>query len=193
MAHSNSIRIIGGRYRGRRLRFPGVAGLRPTADRLRETLFNWLQAEIGGARCLDPFAGSGALGLEALSRGAAHVQFFDRAPVVIRKLRENLKLLGLEHNAGVIQGDTQRLLRRTPEQPYDIVFLDPPYARDLLQEACEQLEGKGWLADRAWVYLEQESHRPWFDLPTGWSLHREASAGQAACRLVRRVKMQGHS
>ena len=189
MTRSNSIRIIGGRHRGRRLQFPAVTGLRPTADRLRETLFNWLQAEIEGARCLDPFAGSGALGLEALSRGAGYVRFIDRAPAVIRKLRENLKLLGLEQNAGVIQGDARRLLRAAPERPFDIVFLDPPYALNLLQEICGLLEEKGWLADRAWIYLEQESHRSWFDLPDGWSLHREATAGQAACRLVRRVKI----
>ena len=189
MARGNSIRIIGGRFRGRRLRFPNATGLRPTADRLRETLFNWLQFEIEGARCLDLFAGSGALGLEALSRGAAFVRFVDQAPVVVRQLRENLGLLGVNEQAEVVRGDAARLLRGRPEQPFDLVFLDPPYVLRTLPKLCHLLEENGWLADTAWIYLEQESHRPWFGLPAGWSVHREAVAGQAACRLVRRVKI----
>ena len=188
MARGNSVRIIGGRFRGRRLRFPGVAGLRPTTDRLRETLFNWLQFEIEGARCLDLFAGSGALGLEALSRGAACVQFVDQSPAVARQLRENLDVLGAGEKALVTKGDAARLLRTHPPLPFDLVFLDPPYALGTLPVLCARLE-EGWLADGAWIYLEQESHRPWFDLPPGWSVHREAVAGQAACRLVRRAKI----
>ena len=189
MARGNSIRIIGGRFRGRRLHFPNATGLRPTADRLRETLFNWLQFEIEGARCLDLFAGSGALGLEALSRGAAFVRFVDQAPAVVRQLRENLGLLGVDEQAEVVRGNAARLLRGRPETPFDLVFLDPPYVLRTLPKLCDLLEENGWLADTAWVYLEQESHRPWFGLPAGWSVHREAVAGQAACRLVRRVKI----
>lgn len=189
MAPGNSIRIIGGRHRGRRLHFPNVAGLRPTADRLRETLFNWLQPEVEGTRCLDLFAGSGALGLEALSRGAGFVQFVDRSAVVVRQLRENLRLLGLEAQAEVKKGDAMRLLGERPEAPFDLVFLDPPYVVEKLPRLCELLEENGWLGDSAWIYLEQESHRPWFELPPGWSVHREARAGQAACRLVRRAKI----
>jgi 16S rRNA (guanine966-N2)-methyltransferase len=189
MARGNSIRIIGGRHRGRRLHFSPVTGLRPTADRLRETLFNWLQPEVAGARCLDLFAGSGALGLEALSRGAAFVQFVDRSVVVTRRLRENLRLLGLEAEAVVTKGDAVRMLGAPPEEPFDLVFLDPPYAMENLSHLCHLLAANGWLSDRAWLYLEQERHRPWFELPTGWSVHREARAGQAACRLVGRAKM----
>ncbi len=189
MARSNSIRIIGGRFRGRRLRFPDATGLRPTPDRLRETLFNWLQFEVEGARCLDLFAGSGALGLEALSRGAAFVQFVEQASPVVRQLLRNLELLGVQEQALVLKTDAARLLRGEPERPFDLVFLDPPYVFRNLPELCGLLEEHGWLAGTAWIYLEQESHRPWFDLPPGWSLHREAVAGQAACRLVRRVKI----
>ncbi len=189
MARDNSIRIIGGRFRGRRLHFPNATGLRPTADRLRETLFNWLQFEIEGARCLDLFAGSGALGLEALSRGAAFVRFVDQAQAVVRQLRENLGLLGVNEQAEVVRGDAARLLRGRPERPFDLVFLDPPYVLRTLPKLCHLLEENGWLADAAWIYLEQESHRPWFGLPAGWSVHREAVAGQAACWLVRRVKI----
>ncbi len=191
MGRGNTIRIIGGRFRGRRLRFPPAAGLRPTTDRLRETLFNWLQAPIGGARCLDLFAGSGALGLEALSRGAGFVTFVEAAPAVARRLQENLRLLGVEEAAEVRRADARRLLRRPPSRPYDLVFLDPPFALDLLPALCRELEAGGWLAPGAWIYLEQERRRPWFELPAGWRLHREAGAGQVACRLVRRATMAG--
>jgi len=189
MARGNSIRIIGGRFRGRRLRFPSAAGLRPTADRLRETLFNWLQAEIAGKRCLDLFAGSGALGFEALSRGAGFVRFVEAAPAVARQLKENLRLLDVEGQAAVQRADALKWVRRAPERPYDLVFLDPPYALEVLPSLCARLERNRWLAEEAWIYLEQESHRPWFELPSGWKVHREARAGQAACRLVRRVTM----
>ncbi len=191
MASSNSIRIIGGRFRGRRLRFPAVKGLRPTPDRLRETLFNWLQGELAGARCLDLFAGSGALGLEALSRGAGFVRFVEASGTVVRQLNQNLELLGLSGEAEVVKADALRALASAPEQPFDVVFLDPPYALKRLPAICDQLEQHHWLAPESWIYLEQESHRPWFDLPAGWEVHREARAGQAACRLVRRVTMPG--
>ncbi len=189
MGRGNSIRIIGGRFRGRRLRFPSAAGLRPTADRLRETLFNWLQGEIDGAACLDLFAGSGALGLEALSRGAGFVRFVESAPAVVRQLRENLRLLDLQERAVVQRADGVRLARGPAGRCYDLVFLDPPYALRVLPALCSDLERNRWLARRAWIYLEQESRRPWFELPPGWRVHREARAGQAACRLVRRVTM----
>ncbi len=189
MASNNSIRIIGGRFRGRRLRFPAVKGLRPTPDRLRETLFNWLQGELAGARCLDLFAGSGALGLEALSRGARFVRFVDATGSVTRQLKNNLELLELNGRAEVMKTDARRAINTPPDQPFDIVFLDPPYALKLLPAICEQLEFHGWLSPGAWIYLEQESHQPWFELPAGWAVYREARAGHAACRLARRVTM----
>lgn len=183
---SNSIRIIGGEFRGRRLSFASVPGLRPTADRLRETLFNWLQGQVEGAACLDLFAGSGALGLEALSRGADFVRLVDQSRVVARQLQQNLKTLQKENRAEVVAGDALRLLGRSADRSFDLVFLDPPFARDWLEHACELLEQNGWLKPRSWIYLEQDSHKDWPGIPPGWSLYREAGAGQAACRLFRR-------
>ncbi len=191
MARSNSIRIIGGAFRGRRLGFPDVSGLRPTADRLRETLFNWLQGQTEGADCLDLFAGSGALGLEALSRGAKTVRFVDQSRTVIRQLHQNLQLLDAQDRPEVIATDAMRLLRREADRQFDIVFLDPPFASDWLAQACESLEHYGWLKSRSWIYLEQDSHRDWPALPDSWHSHRQARAGQAACALLRRDIISG--
>lgn len=184
---SNTIRIIGGEHRGRKLRFPDVKGLRPTADRVRETLFNWLQASIPGAVCLDLFAGSGAIGLEALSRGAAKLVFCEQSAVAARSLQENIKSLGLQDSAVVQRMDARRLLRQSSDQWFDIVFLDPPFAAGLLSKICQQLEQSGCLAPNAFIYLEQDSSHPWPDLPSNWLLFRETTAGQAACRLFQRA------
>ncbi|BAO44955.1 16S rRNA (guanine(966)-N(2))-methyltransferase RsmD [Thiolapillus brandeum] len=187
---SNSIRIIGGEFRGRRLSFANLPGLRPTADRLRETLFNWLQGQVEGAACLDLFAGSGALGLEALSRGADFVRLVDQSRVVVRQLQQNLKTLQQEPRGEVVAGDALRLLSRDADRSFDLVFLDPPFARDWLENACDLLEQNHWLKPRSWIYLEQDSHKDWPRTPPQWSLYREAGAGQAACRLFRRDIMQ---
>ncbi len=181
----NRLRIVGGRHRGRILHFPEVRGLRPTADRVRETLFNWLQGEVLGRRVLDLFAGSGALGIEALSRGAAEAVFVERARPAVQALRDNLCLLGLDERARVVAGDARRHLDGSPN-PFDLVFLDPPFADDLLGGIAQRLEDAGWLADEAWIYLEQDSARPWPELPANWEAHRETRAGQATGRLMRR-------
>ena len=191
MPRSNSIRIIGGEFRGRRLGFPEVPGLRPTPDRLRETLFNWLQGQTEGASCLDLFAGSGALGLEALSRGAQTVRFVDQSRVVIRQMEKNLQLLGLQERAEVVSADGMRLISREADQAFDMVFLDPPFARDWLEKACRVLEQNGWLKPRSWIYLEQDSRGTWPSLPDTWCIHRQGRAGQAACALVRRDTIGG--
>lgn len=185
---SNRVRIIGGEFGGRRLGFPDQRGLRPTADRVRETLFNWLAPHLPGARVLDLFAGSGALGLEALSRGAAHVLLVEQARTVAQKLRDNLALLGARDRAEVRQADARRLLAGRPDAPYDIVFLDPPYADGLLAKVIPLLVEHGWLAPEAWIYLEQDSAHDWPTLPAGWQVHREGSGGQAAFRLVRALQ-----
>ena len=186
----NRIRIIGGTHRGRRLAFPDAAGLRPTPDRVRETLFNWLMPHLPGARCLDLFAGSGALGLEAVSRGARDVVLVDANPAVVKSLQENLHLLGETERARVIRSDALAFLRKEADAPFDIVFLDPPYAADLLPEAVRLLEAGGWLADPAWIYIETPVARgqgalP--PLPANWSLQREKQAGQVGYHLLRRV------
>ena len=149
---NQQLRIIGGEWRSRRLRFPDIEGLRPTLDRVRETLFNWLQPDIEGARVLDAFAGSGALGFEALSRGAKEVIFLEKHPKAALQLRENLKVLGAA-NAQVWVGDAQLWLAENP-QPFDLVFLDPPFGAGLLQPMMDQLT----LLPGALVYVEHEAN-----------------------------------
>jgi 16S rRNA (guanine966-N2)-methyltransferase len=182
-AGRNQLRIIGGSWRSRRLDFPDVEGLRPTPDRVRETLFNWLMPVIHGARCLDLFAGSGALGLEALSRGASSVVLLDRDPRVIATLRKHLQTLQA-HGAELHQQSALDYLQGEP-CPFDVVFLDPPFRQGLLQPALELLNARGWLAPGARIYIEQESEQPMVALPEGWELLRELKAGQVACQLVR--------
>lgn len=182
---TGQLRIVGGQWRSRKLAFPDVEGLRPTPDRVRETLFNWLQAVMPGARCLDLFAGSGALGLEALSRGAVQAVLVDQDAAVARCLREHLHTLHAE-NAQVMQADALAYLQETA-QPFDVVFVDPPYRLyDLLQECCERLEAGGWLAPRAYIYLETESARDLPFLPQNWQVLRSKKAGQVGYHLVLR-------
>jgi len=180
--HGNQLRIIGGRWRSRRLRFPDVEGLRPTPDRVRETLFNWLAPLIEGARCLDLFAGSGALGIEALSRDAAEVVFVERQPLVVRQLRRNLAQLG-QASAQVIQADALVWLGG-PSRPFDVVFLDPPFDANLLVPVCAALQRGGWLADGARIYLETMRDAGKLELPENWQLTREKTAGQVSYRLA---------
>jgi 16S rRNA (guanine966-N2)-methyltransferase len=169
------VRIIGGVHRGRRLHFADLPGLRPTGDRIRETLFNWLQPFIEGARCLDLFAGSGALGLEAASRGASKVVMLDTAMAVIRQLTENKRLLGLDQ-VSIIRADALQWLEQDAI-PFDIVFLDPPFVGNLLEPLCQRLN-MGWLADGAHIYLEDVASRDMPTLPEGWELLKQKSAGQ---------------
>ena len=185
---ANQIRIIGGRHRGRKLRFHPVPGLRPTADRVRETLFNWLRADVSGARCLDLFAGSGALGFEALSRGAGHLVSVEWSRPVAERLRRNLMVLSEDRNVDVVQKEARRFLETGAEDNggFDIVFLDPPFAAGLLAETAALLEEREWLASGSCIYLEQDRAHPWPDLPPSWRLDREGNAGQAAFRLYRR-------
>ena len=146
------VRIIAGHWRGRRLKVPDIKDLRPTPDRVRETLFNWLSSTIQGARCLDLFAGSGVLGFEALSRGASYVEMVDQSAEVIKLLQEELSLLGAG-NANIYPCKVPDQLRPAAQQ-FDIVFLDPPYQADLLLPCCRYLEENGYLSDSAYIYLE---------------------------------------
>ena len=182
--HANQIRVIAGRWRGRRLRFPDLPGLRPTPDRVRETLFNWLTPALPGARCLDLFAGSGALGIEALSRGAAEVVFVERHPVAIRALRDNLARLN-GAGARIEQAEALAWLRQ-PGTPFEIALLDPPFGEGLLEPVCALLERGGWLAPTAWIYLEAEAEAGPPSLPARWTPHREKTAGAVTYRLARR-------
>ena len=182
--YSNQLRIIAGRWRGRKLSFAPVPGLRPTPDRVRETLFNWLSPVIRDARCLDLYAGSGALGIEAASRGAAEVVLVDKDPAVVQTLREQLQLFDASQ-VRVVQADVSHWLSVNPA-PFDIVFLDPPFREDLLAGSIRQLEDGGWLSADALVYVEAEKGlAP--DLPAGWEIYRSKSAGQVGYHLARRL------
>jgi 16S rRNA (guanine966-N2)-methyltransferase len=178
----NRLRIVGGRWRGTRIDFPPIEAIRPSPDRVRETLFNWLQTRILGARCLDLFAGSGALGIEALSRGAAEVTFVDREPQVGRHIGQTLQRLSA--TGGTVQvEDATRFLGRMPSR-FDVVFLDPPFASTLLQAAFDKLP-QGWLADDAHIYVECPADVPLPALPVGWTVYRSKQAGQVGYHLLR--------
>ena len=179
----SQLRIIGGSWRGRKLAFTAQPGLRPTPDRVRETLFNWLAPVIRGARCLDLFAGSGALGIEAASRGAAVCVLVEQDARAVRMLREQVERLGARQ-VQVIEADALNWLSTTA-QPFDIVFLDPPFRSDLLPQCIRRLESGGWLAPEAWIYLEAGGGTT-PELPGNWELYRDKRAGQVSYRLVRR-------
>jgi 16S rRNA (guanine966-N2)-methyltransferase len=181
---THKLRIIGGAWRGRKLEFPPFDAIRPTPDRVRETVFNWLQDHIVGARCLDLFAGSGALGFEALSRGAAQVEFVEREPKVGRYLRETLQRLNAPQ-ADVHVADAVQWLTNA-SRPFDIVFLDPPFSSDLLPTLCEQLETRGWLASSALIYIENASAKGTPVLPSKWELIKSKTTGQVGYHLARR-------
>jgi 16S rRNA (guanine966-N2)-methyltransferase len=179
-----AVRIVGGEWRGRLLRFPAVPGVRPTPDRVRETLFNWLQQRVTGSRCLDLFAGSGALGLEALSRGAAHVVFVDVEPAVARYLLEQLRDFRCDRGQ-VVRSDATRYLDG-PALAFDLVFLDPPFDAAVLPEICRRLECEGWLTPGGFVYLEAPAIAGPPELPAGWTLLRSKRAGEVGYHLARR-------
>lgn len=178
------LRIIGGRWRGHRISLPARAGIRPTGDRIRETLFNWLAPFIDGARCLDLFAGSGALGLEALSRGAGETVFVEHDSGVANRLEQTLEQLGCR-DATVVRGDALEFLRGAPT-PFDVVFLDPPFGEMDLGNLCTLLE-RGWLSREARIYLETGRADRLPALPPGWTVAREKTAGQVRFALVRRA------
>jgi 16S rRNA (guanine966-N2)-methyltransferase len=181
------LRIIGGSWRGRKLRFPAVPGLRPSPNRVRETLFNWLQPELAGANCLDLFAGSGALGLEALSRGAGSCWFVELARPASAQIRDHLTTLKCE-TGRVIDADALKWLDAMPPTPrFHLVFLDPPFRQGLTADCCARLERSGRLSDNALIYIESAADEGQPDVPANWSLHRDKQAGQVAYRLFRRV------
>ncbi len=178
------IRIIGGHLRNSRLDVPDLPGLRPTAERVRETLFNWLLPVISGARCLDLCAGTGALGIEALSRGAGGVQFVERDARAAQALRDNLARLKAP-GGQVATADALAFLQGSP-QPYGLVFLDPPFAQDLWTPLAQRLEQGGWLTPAAWIYVESPRQAA-PALPASWTVHREGVAGDVRYALFRRT------
>lgn len=177
------IHVIGGSLRGSRLSVPTLPGLRPTPQRLRQTLFDWLAPVISGANVLDAFAGSGALGIEALSRGARAATFIERDIAQARAVEADLARLHQE-NASVRCGDALRILAEAATGHFDIVFLDPPFDAGLWSKAAALLDGGGWLAPHAWVYVEAGEDDAW-DAPGRWLLHRQREAGAVRGTLYR--------
>lgn len=178
------VRIVGGRWRNTRLAVPDLPGLRPSSDRVRETVFNWLMPRLPGARVLDLFAGSGALGLEAVSRGAAHATLIECDPGLIQRLREHVTRLDAATQVQVLQEDAVRWLERTTAALADIVFVDPPFAAGLWPAVLEHLPAH--VAADAWLYLEAPTDVPPL-LPAGWHLHREGATRQVRYALYRRA------
>jgi len=182
-AAAGQVRIIGGRWRGSRLPVAGVPGLRPTSDRARETLFNWLQPMLPGARVLDLFAGSGALGLEAVSRGAAQAWLVERDPQLVASLRSSCERLHAGNAVQVVQADALAWLRAPLHGRFDLVFVDPPFADDLWPRVLPWLPP--WLARDAWLYLESPPDTAQ-DARAGWVLHRESRTRDSRHALYRR-------
>ena len=184
-AGSGRLRIIAGQWRGRKLAIADRAGLRPTPDRVRETLFNWLQADLPGSHCLDLFAGSGALGLEAASRGASSVLMLDKDAATVSTLAANIDLLAASQ-VRLLQTDAVSFLQGESRQ-YDIVFLDPPYQSGLLGPCCELLESRHWLANHARIYLECDAHTVLQEIPENWQCLKSKKAGQVGYHLYSRT------
>jgi 16S rRNA (guanine966-N2)-methyltransferase len=178
------VRIIGGVWRSRRLAFPASEGLRPTPDRVRETVFNWLAPHLPGAVCLDLFAGSGVFGFEALSRAAVHTVLVEKRLEVVAALRLNREQLKAGQ-AEIVHADAVEFLRG-PVAAFDIVFLDPPYASGLLDPCMQLLDSRGWMKPGAFIYLEApEGEAP--PLPATWQPVRSKTAGQVGYHLARKI------
>ena len=178
---SNQLRIIGGKWKGRKLAIAEVDGLRPTGDRIRETLFNWLMADIPGADCLDTFSGSGALGLEALSRGASSATLIELNPLAARQLTAHLEQLQCQ-NGNLLKTDALAYLQQPASQQFGVVFLDPPFQLELWQPVIQALDAGNWLKEDAWIYVESP-RRQALHTPSHWSLYREKTAGDVSYRL----------
>ncbi len=177
------LRIVAGKWRNRVLPIIDEPALRPTSERIRETLFNWLAPMTQGARCLDLFAGTGALGIEALSRGAARVVFIEQSATLAAGIRKALRELQAT-KAEVCERDAIDYLKNAKSEPFDIVFLDPPFDTELLGGACNLLQKYGWLTANAIVYLEQGKDSEKAALPAGWTVSHEKVAGKVSYSLA---------
>lgn len=178
------VRIISGLWRGRKLPVLNAEGLRPTTDRVKETVFNWLMHDIAYARCLDCFAGSGSLGLEALSRQAQAVTFLEKFAKASQQLKNNLMLLKT-NNGKVINTDTlQFLSQKNSKSPFDVIFIDPPFHKGFVPQVLALLEKNNYIAPNGLLYVETEKNHPTLDLPKNWQILKEKQFGQVASRLI---------
>jgi len=181
---SGFIRLISGKWRGKKLPVKDVEGLRPTTDRTKETLFNWLMHDINDANCLDCFSGSGSLAFEALSRYAQKATLLEKDKNAAKQLRENLITLKAE-NATVLEGDALIYLNKTPTEQYDSVFIEPPFNKNLVQPCCDALHSNGYLAENALIYIETEVGLTHLTLPDTWVLLKEKGTSQVNYQLYR--------
>jgi len=179
-AQTGSIRLIAGKHRGRKLPVLMAEGLRPTTDRVKETVFNWLMPYMHNSRCLDCFAGAGSLGFEALSRGAEYVTLIELNKAAVQQLTANKKVLKA-NNVKIQHGDTLAFLTNKPNQTFDVVFIDPPFRQNLVSKTA-QLLTQGWLSKQALIYVEMEKEGQQV-LPDSWRLLKEKIAGQVVYRL----------
>ncbi len=182
---SGFVRIISGLWRGRKLPVHDAEGLRPTTDRVKETVFNWIAQDIPMSSCLDLFSGSGSLGFEAASRQAKNVVMIELDKQVANQLKTNANTLKAE-NIEIINTNSLSFLEQSV-QPFDIVFIDPPFRKGLIEDVVAKLEAQGWLAENALIYIESEKEWSATNLPQNWELHREKSAGQVTFRLYQRT------
>lgn len=179
------IRIIAGQWRGRKLPVKDLEGLRPTTDRVKETVFNWLAMDVRDANCLDCFSGSGSLGLEALSRYAANALLLEKDKNAAKQLQTNLDTVKAS-NGKVVCTDTLSFLTQAAQQEFDLVFVDPPFRKGLLEPCCESLENNGWLSENALIYVEREKELTQPNLPPNWSLIKDKTAGQVIYQIYQR-------
>ncbi|MFT2089656.1 16S rRNA (guanine(966)-N(2))-methyltransferase RsmD [Paraglaciecola sp. 2405UD69-4] len=184
---TGSVRIISGQFRGRKLPVIDVTGLRPTTDRNKEMLFNWLMQSIAGARCLDVFAGSGGLGFEALSRYAEHCTYIELDTKAAHQLKSNAELLSLSaEQFSIKQGNALDVLKQL-QQPYDLVFLDPPFNKELLPNVIDRIVQQGLLKEEGLIYIECEPSAGTYKVPSQWQLLKEKQSTQILSRLYKQV------
>jgi len=181
----NQVRIIAGHWRGRKLFFPSIAGLRPTPDRVREMVFNWLQYDIVSARCLDLFAGSGALGFEATSREANFTLLVENDTAASAAIRKNVKEFNAIGKIKLEQQDVEEFLKG-PSETFDLVFLDPPFGQGLVECCCKALENFGWLSAQSKIYVEMEKAAALLKTPDNWQQLKQKTVGTVRCYLFER-------
>ena len=191
ISKENSVRIISGKYKSRKITFPSQSEVRPTGNRIRESLFNWIQLEITNSRCLDLFAGSGALGIEALSRGAAIATFIESNREAAFYIKKNLKNLGAINGDLIIAEATSWLKCSKDIDPFDIVFLDPPFKANLMFDCFQLLESNNMIADNGSIYIETETEFKEEILPESWRLSHKNQAGKVFYYLYKKINKKG--
>lgn len=181
-----TVRIIAGKWKGRRLAVPDLPGLRPSGDRARETLFNWLQADVRGARCADLFAGTAALGLEAASRGAAEVVLVELNRTAAASIRSSLDMLGAD-NCRLVEGDALSWLRSCEPGSLDLVFVDPPFDAQLESEVLQLIQERECLSSGGLAYVETPRNAPPAAFLKGWETVREKTLGDVRMQLLKKI------